>query len=150
MLLNITIQLPHELYGLDAFSLKTDYLRCIGEQLLNALSDKGTLGIIYKGLLHLILAKDGGSNNLARIRSFDCYQFPLTCTLFLLKTMGQVQLKSALDNFLHEPAPLETIWLHEAQTLPNLNNQTSMKLLQILFANNITKITQISYQMTPT
>src|SRR4028119_1537913 len=49
---NITTQLPHELYGLDAFSLKNDYLRCIGEQLLNALNDKGTLGIIYKGLLH--------------------------------------------------------------------------------------------------
>ena len=58
--------------------------------------------------------------------------------------MGQVQLKSALDNFLHEPAPLETIWLHETQTLPNLNNQTSMKLLQKLFANNITTITQIT------
>ena len=58
--------------------------------------------------------------------------------------MGQVQLKSALDNFLHEPAPLETRWLHEAQTLPNLNNQTSMKLLQKLFANNITTIAQIT------
>ena len=73
---NITIQLPHELYGLDAFSLKNDYLRCISEQLLNALNDKGTLGTIYKGLLHLILAKYGGSNNLPRIRSFDCYQSP--------------------------------------------------------------------------
>ena len=58
--------------------------------------------------------------------------------------MGQVQLKSALDNFLHEPAPLKTIWLPEAQTLPNLNDQTSMKLLQKLFANNITTITQIT------
>ena len=118
---NITTQLSHELYGLDAFFLKNNYLRCIGEQLLNALNDKGSLGIIYKGLLHLILAKYGGSNNLPRIRSFDCYQSPITRTLFLLKTMDQVQLKSALDNFLHEPAPLETIWLHEAQTLPNLN-----------------------------
>ena len=105
---------------------------------------KGTVGIIYEGLLHLILAKYGGSNNLPRIRSFDCYQSPITPTLFLLKTMGQGQLKSALDNFLHEPAPLETIWLYEAQTLPNLNNQTSMKLLQKLFANNITTITQIT------
>ena len=58
--------------------------------------------------------------------------------------MGQIQLKSALDNFLHEPAPLETIWLQETQTFPNLNNQTLMKLLQKLFANNITTITQIT------
>ena len=47
--------------------------------------------------------------------------------------MGQIQLKSALDNFLHEPALLEIIWLQEAQTLPDLNNQTSMKLLQKYF-----------------
>ena len=100
-------QLPHELYGLDAFSLKNDYLRCIGEQLLNALNDKGKLGKIYKGLLHLVLAKQGGSNNLPRIRSYDCFQSPITRTLFLLKTMGYIQLKSALDNFLHEPAPLK-------------------------------------------
>jgi hypothetical protein len=41
---NITTHLLHELYGLEAVSLKNDYLRCIGEQLLNALNDKGKLG----------------------------------------------------------------------------------------------------------
>jgi hypothetical protein len=30
---NITIQLPHDQYGLDAHSLKTEYLTCIGKQL---------------------------------------------------------------------------------------------------------------------
>jgi hypothetical protein len=39
--LNVTTQLPHELFGMEAFSLRTAYLRCIGEQLKQALNDKG-------------------------------------------------------------------------------------------------------------
>jgi hypothetical protein len=42
-LLNITTQLPHELFGINAFSLKTIYLTCIGKQLNNALNDPGRL-----------------------------------------------------------------------------------------------------------
>ena len=49
---NVITQLPHELFGLEAFLLKNAYLRCIGEQLRNALNDQGRLGIIYKGLIH--------------------------------------------------------------------------------------------------
>jgi hypothetical protein len=45
---NVITQLPHKLFGLEAFSLKNAYLRCIGEQLRNALNDQGRLGIIYK------------------------------------------------------------------------------------------------------
>jgi hypothetical protein len=45
---NIITQLPHDLFGLEAFSLKNAYLRCISEQLRNALNDPGRLGIIYK------------------------------------------------------------------------------------------------------
>ena len=47
---NIITQLPQDLFGLEAFSLKNAYLRCISEQLRNALNDPGRLGIIYKGL----------------------------------------------------------------------------------------------------
>ena len=47
---NVITQLSHDLFGLEAFSLKNAYLRCISEQLRNALNDKGRLGIIYKGL----------------------------------------------------------------------------------------------------
>ena len=47
---NIVIQLPHDMFSIEAFSLKNAYLRCIGEQLRNALNDKGRLGIIYRGL----------------------------------------------------------------------------------------------------
>ena len=48
---NIATQLPHNLFGIEAFSLQNAYLRCIGEQLQNALNDKGRLGKIYVGLL---------------------------------------------------------------------------------------------------
>ena len=37
---NIVIQLPHDMFGIEAFSLKNTYLRCIGEQLHNALYEK--------------------------------------------------------------------------------------------------------------
>ena len=45
---NITRKLPHDQYGLNAHSLKTKYLTCIGKQLHNALNDPCRLGIIYK------------------------------------------------------------------------------------------------------
>ena len=59
---NITTQLPHDIFGLEAFSLKNAYLRCISEQLRNALNDPGRLGIIYKRLIQYILAKYGGED----------------------------------------------------------------------------------------
>ena len=65
---NVITQLPHELFGLEAFSLKNAYLRCIGEQLRNALNDHGKLGTIYKGLTQHILAKYGGSKEIPRIK----------------------------------------------------------------------------------
>ena len=61
---NIVTQLPHDMFGIEAFSLKNAYLRCIGEQLQNALNDKGRLGIIYRGLTHFILAKHGGAKSI--------------------------------------------------------------------------------------
>ena len=65
---NIVVQLPHDMFGIEAFSLKNAYLRCTGEQLQNALNDKGRLGIIYRGLTHFILAKHGGAKNIPRIK----------------------------------------------------------------------------------
>jgi hypothetical protein len=53
---NITTKLPHDQFGLNAQSLKTKYLTCIGKQLRNALNDPWRLGIIYKGLTNHILA----------------------------------------------------------------------------------------------
>jgi hypothetical protein len=54
---NITTKLPHDQFGLNAQSLKTEYLTYIGKQLCNALNDLGRLGIIYTGLTKHILAK---------------------------------------------------------------------------------------------
>jgi hypothetical protein len=61
---NITTKLPHDQFGLNAYSLKTEYLTCIGKQLCNALNDPGRLGTIYNGLTNHILAKYGGSQHL--------------------------------------------------------------------------------------
>jgi hypothetical protein len=75
---NIITQLPHELFGLEAFSLKNAYLRCISEQLRNALNDPGRLGIIYKGFIQHILAKHGGAEDIQRIKYQDCIRSPTT------------------------------------------------------------------------
>ena len=79
---NIVIQLPHNIFGIEAFSLKNAYLGCIGEQLYNALNDKGRLGIIYRGLTYFILAKYGGIENIPRIKHQDYIRSPTTKTLF--------------------------------------------------------------------
>jgi hypothetical protein len=43
---NLATQLPHKLFGTDAFSFKNAYLKCIGEQLRDTLNDLGRLGTI--------------------------------------------------------------------------------------------------------
>jgi hypothetical protein len=78
---NITTQLPHDQYGLDAHSLKTEYLTCIGKQLRNALNDPGRLGTIYKGLISYILAKYGGSQHLPLLNKEACLHSPTSRTL---------------------------------------------------------------------
>ena len=50
---NIT-QLPHELFGFEALSLKNVYIHCIQEQLQNALNEPRRLGIVYNGLIQYI------------------------------------------------------------------------------------------------
>ena len=97
---NIATQLPHDLFGIEAFSLQNAYLRCIGEQLQNALNDKGRLGKIYYSLTQFILAKFGGSKEIIRIKYHHCIRSPITRTLFLFKREASVHLKSTIDNFL--------------------------------------------------
>ena len=70
------------MFGIEAFSLKNAYLRCIDEQLRNALNDKGRLGIIYIGLTHFILAKHGGAKNIPRIKYQNYIKSPTMNTLF--------------------------------------------------------------------
>ena len=89
---NIVTQLPHDMFGIEAFSLKNAYLRCIGEQLRNALNNKGRLRIIYRGLTHFILVKHGGVENIPRIKHQDCIRSPTMRTLFLIKKAGGAHL----------------------------------------------------------
>ena len=131
---NKITQLPHNLFGLEAFSSKNAYLRCIGGQLQNALNDKGRLGRIYNGLTQYILAQHGGADNIPRIKKTDCMKSPITRTFFLLKHEGKVYLKSTLQNFLFDLTPLEIIWQQETQKHTTLNTQLSQKLLQKLLS----------------
>ena len=93
---NIITQLPHDLFGLGAFSLKNAYLRCIRKQLWNALNDPGRLSIIYKGLTPHILAKHREAQNIQRIKYQDCIRSPTTRTLFLMKKEEGLHIKSIL------------------------------------------------------
>jgi len=104
----------YELFGLEAFSLKNAYLRCIGKQLMNALNDLGRLGIIYKGLIHHILAKYGGAEKISRIKQNDCTRSPTTRTLLLLKKAGRIHLKSTNENFQLHMIELELEWRSQA------------------------------------
>ena len=105
---NIAIQLPHNLFGIEAFSLQNVYLRCIGEQLQNALNDEGRIRKNYDDLLQFILAKYGGSQDITRIKYHHCVRSSITRTLFLIKHIAGVHLKSTITNFLLNPSPLET------------------------------------------
>ena len=96
---NVIFQLPHKFFGLEAFSLINAYLRCIGKQLINALNDPGILGIIYKRLIHHILAKYGRAEEIPRIKQTNCIRSPIIRTLFLLKKTGGIHLNNTNKNF---------------------------------------------------
>ena len=135
---NIVTQLPHDMFGIEAFSLKNAYLRCIKEQFQNALNDKGRLGIIYKGLTHFVLAKHGGAENIPRIKYQDCIRSPTTRTLFLIKKVGGAHLQSNIDNFLLKATTLEQIWCQLSTIqLPQINPTQTLKLLHKLLFHKL-------------
>ena len=119
------------------------YLRCIDEQLKEALNDTGKLGIINKGLIHFILAIYGGALNIPRLTSNDCIRSPITRTLYLLKTASGIHLQSMLHNFPLFPTSLETNWLEAATSYPHLFQQFSLKPLNKLLLYHITNLHQI-------
>jgi hypothetical protein len=141
---NITTKLPHDQYGLDAQSLKTEYLTCIGKQLRNALNDPSRLGTIYKGLTNHIFAKYGGAQHLPLLNKEACLHSPTTRTLYLLKHNGLAHIQTENITFLHTETPLATIWLQKAinylAITPNLNR----KYLHQLLLLNITSLEQIT------
>jgi hypothetical protein len=108
---NIMTQLPQNMFGLEAFSLRNAYLRCIGENLRDALNDTGQLGIIFQGLTNYIFAKNGGAQNIPRITQQACVRSPITRTIFLLKHIAGSHIRNNTDGFLLSSTPLETLWL---------------------------------------
>jgi hypothetical protein len=141
---NITTQLPHNLFGMEAFSIKNAYLHCIGEQLISTLNDKGRLGIIYRGLIHYILAKYGGALHIPRIKYKDCTRSPITRTLYLLKSTIDIHLNSTLPSFPLLATSLETIWMTSSTRHPLINPQHSLKLLHKLLLHHITTIAHLT------
>jgi hypothetical protein len=118
---NVMTQLLHTMFGLEAFSLRNAYLRCIGKQFRDALNDTGHLGTIYQGLINYILAKNGGAQNIPIITKNACVRSPITCTLYLLKNVAGTHIRSTQTDFPLTPTKLETEWITQAQSYPNIN-----------------------------
>jgi hypothetical protein len=141
---NITTKLPHDLFGLDAHSLKTEYLTCIGKQLRNTLNNQGTLGIIYKGLTNHILAKYGGSQHLPLLNKEACLHSPTTRILYLLKHHSMAHIQTDNTTFPHMENPLATLWLQKATNYSTITLNLNLKYLQQLLLLNITTLEQIT------
>jgi hypothetical protein len=140
---NITTKLPHDQYGLDAHSLKTEYLTCIGKQLRNALNDPGRLGTIYKGLTNHIFAKYGGAQLLPLLNKEACLDSPTTHTLYFLKHNGLAHIQTDNTTFPHMETPLATIWLQKAANFSTITPNLNRKYLHQLLLLNITTLKQI-------
>jgi hypothetical protein len=131
------------MFGLEAFSLRNAYLRCIGENLHDALNDTGRLGIIFQGLTNYIFAKNGGAQNIPRITQQACVRSPITRTIFLLKHIAGSHIRNNTDGFLLSSTPLETVWLTQARQRPNVNIKLCHHFLNKLLIYHITSLSQI-------
>jgi hypothetical protein len=141
---NITTKLPHDQYGLDAHSLKTEYLTCIGKQLRNALNNLGRLGTIYKGLINHIFAKYGGAQYLPLLNKEACLHSLTTRILYLLKHNGLAHIQIDNTTFPHMETPLATIWLRKTNNFPTITPNLNRKYLHQLLLLNITTLEQIT------
>jgi hypothetical protein len=143
-------QLPHNMFGLEAFSLRNAYLRCIQKQLQDALNDTGRLGIIYQGLTNYIFAKNDGAQNIPRITKQACIGSPISRTLYLLKHMAGTHIRKHQDNFLLSPTPLETEWLTQAHSHPNLNINLCHHFLKNFYYPTLLTYHKSPFTMEPT
>jgi hypothetical protein len=139
---DITTKLPHDQYGLDAHSLKTEYLTYIGKQLRNALNDPGRLGIIYKGRINYIFTKYGGAQHLPLLNKEACLYSPTSRPLYLLKHNGLAHIQTDNVAFPHMETSLATIWTQKAMAYPNITSSLSRKYLHQLLLLNITTLEQ--------
>jgi hypothetical protein len=141
---NITTKLPHDQSGLNAHSLRIEYLTCIGKQLHNALNDPGRLGIIYIGLTNHTLAKYGGSQHLPLLNKETCLHSPTARILYLLKHNGLAHIQTDKVTFPHNDTPLATIWFQKTINHPNITANQNRKYLHQLLLLNITTLEQIT------
>jgi hypothetical protein len=141
---NNTTKLPHDQFGLNTYSLKTEYLTCIEKQLCNALNDPGRLGTIYIGLTNHILAKYGGSQNLPLLNKETCLHSLTARTLYLLKHNGQAHIQTDKITFPHNDTSLANIWSQKTINHPNITVNLNRKYLYQLPLLNITTLEQIT------
>jgi hypothetical protein len=137
---NITTKLPHDQFGLNAQSLKIEYLTCIGKQLRNALNDPRRLGIIYKGLTNHILAKYGGSQHLPLLNKKARLHSPTARTLYLIKHNSLAHIQTDNITFPHINTPLTTIWLQKTVNYSTITANLNCKYLHQLLLLNITTL----------
>jgi hypothetical protein len=142
---NIAVQLPYEMFGMQATSFLTSYARTLGDQLTQALNDKGQLGKIYKGLVQNIIAKNGGATTLLRMTKQACHRSPTLRTLYILKE-HKLQLGCTLDKFPTRLSELKQKWTtSENYDSLQINQQESMqKLLNKLLTYDIFELKQIT------
>jgi hypothetical protein len=141
---DILTQLPQNMFGLEAFSLRNAYLRCISENLRNALNDIGRLGVIFQGLTNYIFAKNGGAQNIPRIIQQACVRSPITHTIFLLKHIAGIHIRNNKDGFILSPTQLETIWLTQTRQKSNININLCHHFLNKLLVYHINSLSQIT------
>jgi hypothetical protein len=113
---NLATWLPHNLFGIDAFSFKTTYQKCIGKQFRNALNDQGCMGTIYKGLTKILMAKYGGSTTITPITTTSCLH-SLTIRTIALLIKNEVQIKNFDLNFHTTCTEIKQQWKYRKHKL---------------------------------
>lgn len=91
---NVIIQLPHSMFGLEAFSLKNAYLRCIGKNLWDALNDTNRLGIMYQGFTNYILQKMAKHKIFLKSPNKHAFDLLLPKHVFFLKHIVGIHIKN--------------------------------------------------------
>ena len=142
---NILTHLPHKHFGINVTSLLPDYIRCIGQQLIQALNDPGHLGTIYQGLTKHIAAKYGGARHLPKLKQQACVRSPIARTLFLLEREYEIHVHSTSHIFPINQTALERNWKNNPNynTLPELAKTNTQKYLDKFYMYGITTLTQI-------
>jgi hypothetical protein len=88
--------------------------------------------------------QNGGVQNIIRITKNACVQSPITRTLFLLKHVAGIHIRSTHPDFPLSPTQLEIIWITQAQLQPIINLQICHHFLNKLLLYHITNLSQLT------